>query len=72
MKTSSKTAPKAKTKKAMVITHLKKGKSLTKAQASTLYGVKNLRATVSDIRQNEFNVETSFGKNGEVSYKKVR
>ena len=58
------------TKKAKVVNHLTNGKTLTVKQASTLYGVKNLRATISDIKSKVFNIKTTFNKTGQVSYAK--
>jgi len=38
------------TKKQRVINHLAQGKSLTPGQASSRFGVSNMRATISDIK----------------------
>lgn len=60
------------TKQDRVMNYLMRGKSLSQESAYSLFGVANLRATISDIKPNlkaeGFNVVTSTGRTGETRY----
>ena len=55
-----------------VMNYLMRGKTLSQDSASSLFGVGNLRATISDIRptlkSNGFNVYSTTGRYGETRY----
>jgi hypothetical protein len=44
------------------------GRELTQPQAETLYGIRNLRARMSEIRQDGFRVRTRVNTNGRTAY----
>ena len=61
------------TKKQRVINHLAKGNTLTAGQASSRFGVCNMRATISDIkstveRYGNWSVNSSSTATGKTSY----
>lgn len=64
------------TKQDRVMNYLMKGKTLSQDSANTMFGVGNLRATISDIRpllkSHGFNVVTSVGRRGETRYAATR
>lgn len=60
------------TKQQRVLNYLIKGNSLSQQSANTMFGVGNLRATISDIRptleKQGFSVVRTTGRNGETRY----
>ena len=63
-------------KKRKVLNYLASGKSLTAAQAMSRFGVRNLRATMSDIRDQverygNWQIMTEMTSNGHVRYSMV-
>jgi hypothetical protein len=60
------------TKQDRVINYLLKGKTLSQESAFSMFGVGNLRATISDIKSElkaqGFNIVTRVGRNGETRY----
>lgn len=60
------------TKQDRVINYLSKGKTLSQDSAYSMFGVGNLRATISDIKPmlktQGFNVIRKTGRNGETRY----
>jgi hypothetical protein len=44
-------------KKTKVLRYLANGKALTQTQATTRFGLQNLRATISDLRQEGIEIE---------------
>ena len=60
------------TKQARVFRYLLKGHTLTEKTASNIFGVANLRATMSDIKPHAhslgFTVERTVGRSGETRY----
>lgn len=60
------------TKQNKVMNYLMKGNTLSQDSANTMFGVGNLRATISDIKptlkSHGYNVVTATGRNGETRY----
>jgi len=60
------------TKQTRVMNYLVKGKTLSQDSANTMFGVGNLRATISDIKpalaEKGFNVVRTTGRKGETRY----
>jgi Helix-turn-helix domain len=44
------------------------GRELSSAQASSLYGIKNLRARISELRQDGYRVRTRVNTEGRTAY----
>jgi len=68
------TATKTLSKTRQVINHLRSGKSLTRTQAESKFGVKNIRAMVSSIREQferygNWMLETDTNSRGETVYR---
>jgi len=60
------------TKQSRVINYLLNGKTLSQDSAFSMFGVGNLRATISDVKpmlkSHGFNVVTKTGRQGETRY----
>jgi hypothetical protein len=60
------------TKQDKVMNYLRRGNTLSQDSAFSMFGIGNLRATISDIRpmlrSNGFNIITTTGRNGETRY----
>lgn len=57
------------TKQDKVIRYLSSGKTLSQSSANSLFGVSNLRATVSDIHRHAgYYIKRTTGRNGESRY----
>jgi len=60
-------------KKEKLYNYLKTGKAVTKKLASSQFKLKNLRATISDLREEGINnIETSRTKEGVLKYQMTR
>lgn len=64
------------TKQDKVMNYLQKGNTLSQDSAYNMFGVSNLRATISDVRpilkSQGFNVVTKTGRHGETRYGLIR
>ena len=60
------------TKQERVINYLRRGRTLSQDSAYTMFEVGNLRATISDIKDNlktqGYSITKSIGRNGETRY----
>lgn len=59
----------SKTQKELLVKYLRgTSRSLTEAQASSIFGIKNLRARISELRQDGYRVRTGKTKSGKTNY----
>ena len=59
----------SKTQTELLVTYLRgTGRGISAPQARSLFGVKNLRARMSDLRQNGYKVRTATNKEGNTTY----
>lgn len=59
----------SKTQKELLVKYLRgTSRSLTEAQASAIFGIKNLRARISELRQDGYRVRTGKTKSGKTNY----
>ena len=56
------------TKQGRLLTYLKRGRSVSSASASSMFGVANLRATVNDLRKAGHDITWYHGRHGETRY----
>lgn len=60
------------TKQSRVINYLRKGKTLSQTSANSMFGIGNLRATISDVKpileSEGFSIVRTTGRNGETRY----
>lgn len=51
-------------KKTKILSYLQKGKSITEEKALKTFKVKNIRATISDLREENYDIVTERSKTG--------
>lgn len=51
-------------KKTKILSYLQKGNSITEQKALKTFKVKNIRATISDLREENYNIVTQRSKTG--------